>query len=129
MNLIDQIEINLNERCAESQFFLSGESDFLADHFPDTPILPGLVMLEMAAQTAAAWMTKNTEKLDRVNFDIDLLEQLYVTRPVLPNEILSMKVSVEQLSTDCLSAYFNAEARVTNKRAMRARFRLTPTNK
>ncbi len=124
MNLINQIKINLNERFAVSQFFLSAESDFLADHFPDTPILPGLVMLEIAVQTAAAWMTENAEKRERVDFDIDFLEQLYITRPVVPNELLSMRVSVTDLSTDRMSGFFGAEARVTDERAMRARFSL-----
>lgn len=129
MNLIDQIKINLNERFAESQFILSGESDFLADHFPDTPILPGLVMLEIAVQTAAAWMTENVEKQEEVDFDIDFLEQLYITRPVVPDDLLLMRVSVKEISTDRLSGFFHAEAKVTNKRAMRARFRLAAAKK
>ena len=101
----------------------------MADHFPDTPILPGLVMLEIAVQTAAAWMTKNTGKRVHVVFDMDILERLYVTRPVLPNETLSMRVAVAELSDDRLSAFFDAEAKTTNKRAMRARFRMSPAKK
>ncbi|MBI3306537.1 MAG: hypothetical protein HYZ84_01850 [Candidatus Omnitrophica bacterium] len=35
------------------------ESEFFQDHFPDFPILPGVLALEMLKQTAEAYLEKN----------------------------------------------------------------------
>ncbi len=87
MNFIERININLTEKFAETEYFVSADADYLADHFPNAPMLPGLVMLEIAVQTAAEWMSQNLNSPTILNFDLDSLASLYATRRVVPNEL------------------------------------------
>ncbi|MEO8074289.1 MAG: hypothetical protein ABI686_13705, partial [Acidobacteriota bacterium] len=122
MKFIDKITISLPNKSAEAQYFVAEDAEFLADHFPNTPMLPGLVMLEIAVQTAAACLNENLEKKRAVNFDLDSLERLYVTRRVVPNETLIVQVQISELAPDGASAYCEASAKVADETAMRAKF-------
>ena len=124
MKFIDRITIDLPNKTAEAQYFVAEDAEFLADHFPNTPMLPGLVMLEIAVRTAAAWMTENLSENAAANFDLDLLERLYVTRRVVPDETLLIKVKVSELAPDGKSACCEARAKVAEETAMRAKFHL-----
>lgn len=50
-------------------------------HFPDNPILPGVVQLMMGAFTASMGKETNTQSVKRAKF----------TRPVKPNEVITVK--------------------------------------
>ena len=124
MNFIERTSVNLKEKFAETEYFVAPEADFLADHFPNTPMLPGLVMLEIAVQTAAEWLSQNLNLQTDLNFDMDFLENLYVTRRVVPNETLSVKVRISELATDGKAADFTAEGLVGDEKALKAKFHL-----
>ena len=53
-NLIDKIESLSDDRIVASKFVSLAE-EYLADHFPTFPVLPGVMMLEAATQ-AAGWV-------------------------------------------------------------------------
>ena len=122
MKFIDRIKIDLPNKSAEAHYFVAEDAEFLADHFPNTPMLPGLVMLEIAVQTAASWMTENLKLA--ANFDLDFLERLYITRRVVPDETLLIEVKISELAPDGKSACCEARAKVTGEMAMRAKFHL-----
>ncbi len=87
MNFIERINIILTEKFAETEYFIPADADYLADHFPNAPMIPGLVMLEITVQTAAEWMSQNLNVPTVLNFDLDSLASLYATRRVVPNEL------------------------------------------
>ena len=124
MRFTDRINIDLPDNFAETQYFVAPDAEFLDDHFPQMPMLPGLVMLEIAVRTAAAWMTENLGEREKANFDLDLLERLYVTRRVVPNETLVVRVSIAEIAPDGKSGFFNAQAQVGDESAMRAKFQM-----
>jgi 3-hydroxyacyl-[acyl-carrier-protein] dehydratase len=53
-NLIDKVELLTDERIVAVKYVSLAE-EYLADHFPTFPVLPGVMMLEAATQ-AAAWV-------------------------------------------------------------------------
>jgi 3-hydroxyacyl-[acyl-carrier-protein] dehydratase len=53
-NLIDKIDLLTDDRIVASKFVSLAE-EYLADHFPTFPVLPGVMMLEAATQ-AAGWL-------------------------------------------------------------------------
>jgi 3-hydroxyacyl-[acyl-carrier-protein] dehydratase len=53
-NLLDKIEFLSDDKIVASKFVSLAE-EYLADHFPSFPVLPGVMMLEAATQ-AAGWV-------------------------------------------------------------------------
>lgn len=53
-NLIDKIDLLTDDKIVASKFVSLAE-EYLADHFPTFPVLPGVMMLEAATQ-AAGWV-------------------------------------------------------------------------
>src|SRR5712664_1908049 len=53
-NLIDKIELLTDERIVAVKYVSLAE-EYLADHFPTFPVLPGVMMLEALTQ-AAGWL-------------------------------------------------------------------------
>lgn len=125
MKFIDRINVDLRNKTAEARYSVAADAEFFADHFPNTPMLPGLVMLEIAVQTAAAWMIENLKESGRAGYDLDLLERLYVTRRVVPNETLLVQVRISEFAPGGESARCHAQAFVKGESAMRAKFRLS----
>jgi 3-hydroxyacyl-[acyl-carrier-protein] dehydratase len=53
-NLIDKVDLLTDDKIVASKFVSLAE-EYLADHFPTFPVLPGVMMLEAATQ-AAGWL-------------------------------------------------------------------------
>jgi 3-hydroxyacyl-[acyl-carrier-protein] dehydratase len=53
-NLIDKVHLLTDEKIVASKFVSLAE-EYLGDHFPSFPVLPGVMMLEAATQ-AAGWV-------------------------------------------------------------------------
>lgn len=123
MNFAERIFVDLPNKRAETKFYVAADAEYFADHFPGAPVLPGLVMLEIAAQTAAAWLSEKEKSA--ANFDLNALENFYLTRRVAPNEVLFVEVVAAEIAADGKSGWFDAQANVAGEKAMRAKFRLS----
>lgn len=53
-NLLDKVDLLTDDKIVASKFVSLAE-EYLGDHFPTFPVLPGVMMLEAATQ-AAAWV-------------------------------------------------------------------------
>jgi len=93
MLLVDRVlEVSGTDVVAEK--LVSANEPFFAGHFPERPIMPGVLILEAIAQTAALCVFLNEpENLGR---DIALVgvNSARFRRPVVPGDILRLSVSI-----------------------------------
>jgi 3-hydroxyacyl-[acyl-carrier-protein] dehydratase len=64
-------------------------------HFPSTPIMPGVIIVEAMAQTAAVLVTKSLNLVDNGLLVYFLsIEKAKFRKPVVPGDVLYLKVEV-----------------------------------
>jgi beta-hydroxyacyl-ACP dehydratase FabZ len=73
---------------------VTANEPFLQGHFPDFPVMPGVLIVEAMAQTAGVLVLKNME--DRHNKLVLLvaIENARFRRPVVPGDTLRMEMKV-----------------------------------
>ena len=123
MTFTREIQPDVPGRSARASLFVDPEADYLDDHFPDNPMLPGLVMLEVAVRAAAAvWVPR--DKPGTAGPTLDRVDCLHVMRRVMPGENLVVTAEVADPLGDGTMQMFRASGFVAGEIAMRARFRL-----
>lgn len=72
---------------------------FFQGHFPDFPVMPGVLIIEAMAQTAAAFVVKSDDLLadgkEKITYFMSI-EEAKFRKPVLPGDTLKLKVSILQ---------------------------------
>lgn len=128
--LIDRIvEVELGARItAEKSVTLSEE--YLQDHFPLFPVLPGVFMLEAAAQ-ASAWLIRLTEDFQHSMVLLTEASNIKYANFVAPGHVLS--VTTEITRQDERQTKFKMRGTVDGKptvsgRLVLERFNLADTN-
>jgi 3-hydroxyacyl-[acyl-carrier-protein] dehydratase len=71
--------------------------EYLADHFPEFPVLPGVFMLE-AAKQAAAWLVRISENFAHSTIVLQEARSVKFTDFVSPGH--SLRMTVEQLKRE-----------------------------
>jgi 3-hydroxyacyl-[acyl-carrier-protein] dehydratase len=118
----DSVVVDAERVRAHASFALDEDADFLVDHFPGAPMLPGLLMLELAVRTAAAVVEARDGSECAV--DVSALERFHVLRRVVPGEVLELETELDEASLGCEGLRFRAAASVDGAPAMRAAFRV-----
>ncbi len=119
--LIDKIEkIELGKRIVTSKNLTLAE-EYLADHFPSFPVLPGVLMLEGMTQSAA-WLVRIAQ-----NYKNSIVV-LKSARNVKYNYFLkpgsTIRYEIEVISIDEDSAKFKGTGHVGDRLAVSARLEL-----
>ena len=123
LRFADTIAVDLAAGTSTASFYVDPAADYLKDHFPGAPTLPGLVMLESAVRAAAAlWNANDPASVDRPAL-LQHVDRLQVVRRVVPGETLTVETTREA-GEDAGTASFMARGTVGGDSAMRARFRL-----
>ncbi|HTM25351.1 MAG TPA: hypothetical protein VL225_09170 [Vicinamibacterales bacterium] len=123
MRFTDSITIDASAGTSQASLFVEATADYLKDHFPGAPTLPGLVMLESAVRAAAAlWEAAAPEHEGAAA--LEHVERLQIVRPVVPGETLIVDATIEAGDGRPGTRWFMARATVGGETAMRARFRL-----
>lgn len=104
---------------------LSLAEEYLADHFPTFPVLPGVLMVEALVQ-ASAWLVRRTE--DFAHSLIVLGEAKNVTYKsfVSPGRILELDVTARKIEAD--SSEFEGTGRCGDEEMVKARWTLKHRN-
>lgn len=97
---------------------VSYSEDYLEDHFPEFPVLPGVFMLESATQ-AAAWLLRFTD--DMADSVIVLREAKNIKYASFVQPGRQLRVSVEQIKKDERLATFKVEGSVGEKTTLTGR--------
>jgi 3-hydroxyacyl-[acyl-carrier-protein] dehydratase len=123
VKFIDAIRVDSGARAAEGSFFVDPGDDYLKDHFPGAPMLPGLLMLEAAVRTAAAlWAASGPPSVAAAV--LEHVDRLQVVRRVVPGKTLRVHVDIEADPGGDQTARFTARGAVDGETVVRARFRL-----
>ncbi len=99
--------------------------EYLADHFPTFPVLPGVLMLEALVQ-ASAWLVRAT--LDFAPGVIVLHEARNVTYKsfVSPGEVLTIESNCKEMAAD--HSLFAATGQVGTREVVKAQLKLRHFN-
>jgi 3-hydroxyacyl-[acyl-carrier-protein] dehydratase len=95
--------------------------EYLADHFPEFPVLPGVFMLEAATQSAA-WLVRMSEDYAHSMIVLQEAKSVKFTDFVTPGNRLEMRV--EQLKQEGSAVSFKFEGKVGERTCVSGRLTL-----
>ena len=99
--------------------------EYLADHFPTFPVMPGVMMLEAMVQ-AASWLVRATNDFSHSMVVLEEAKNINYKSFVSPGRTL--EVSVEAVSIEAATSDFKAAGRCGDEEMVKARLRLRHYN-
>lgn len=97
--LVDRvIEVEPGKRIVARKNVTANEPHFTG-HFPDNPIMPGVLQLEMLAQAGGAMLLMLEKNQGRLAL-LAGIEKARFRRPVVPGDVLEIEVEVVQTRGD-----------------------------
>lgn len=94
--LVDKVDIiKQNEEAIGLKNITMNEPQFTG-HFPENPVMPGVLIIEAMAQTAAVTVMSNQEEGHKKSVFFMSVENAKFRKPVLPGHQLKMHVVKEQ---------------------------------
>jgi 3-hydroxyacyl-[acyl-carrier-protein] dehydratase len=128
----DALRFELIDRVLETQEdsltgvkVVSAAEEYLADHFPGFPVLPGVMMLEALVQAGRLFIAGRPEASDRPMVVTEVRNVRYGNM-VRPGEALTVKVALRK--HEGAGYEFQGTGTVGQQTAVRGRFRLEPLN-
>ena len=104
---------------------LSLAEEYLADHFPGFPVMPGVLMLEALTQ-AGAWLIRDMEDFAHSIVVLKKAKMIKYGSFVEPGRQLQLKVML--VSHDDREASFKGEGTIDGQTMVRGQFTLTRYN-
>jgi len=95
--LVDRIEEIEEDRIVGIKNVTINEP-FFAGHFPDFPVMPGVLIVEAMAQVAGVLALSKTENRDRAVL-LAMIENARFRKPVVPGDQLRIEMKVDKLKT------------------------------
>jgi len=94
--LIDEvIALEPGKRCIARKY-VTADDWWFAGHFPDYPVTPGVLLVEMLAQTGSVCAGSMPENKGRVAL-FAKLDKVKFRRQVVPGDVLTLEVDIKKL--------------------------------
>jgi len=123
-NLIDKVESLSDEKIVAVKYVSLAE-EYLADHFPTFPVLPGVMMLEAVTQ-AATWLLHHRRRFEKSMAVLKEARNVKYGTFVAPGNFL--RVEVDYLKDTEAGASFKVAGSVRDQQALAARVELAYFN-
>jgi 3-hydroxyacyl-[acyl-carrier-protein] dehydratase len=120
-HLVDKITKIVPGKRIETIKALSLAEEYLADHFPSFPVLPGVMMLEALVQSAA-WLTRLQQDYSRSVIVLAAARNVRYASFVQPGNIMRAEVEAVEIGPD--SAKFKGQCFVGETMTVSARLEL-----
>lgn len=124
-NLIDKIERLDDDRIVAVKHVSLAE-EYLADHFPTFPVLPGVMMLEAATQ-AATWLLHRRQGFAKAIVVLKEAKNVKYGNFVAPGNFLRIEAELMKM-TESGGATFKITGTVGDSTAVQARIELAAFN-
>lgn len=93
MLLVDKVEILEEEKRAVGYKGVTYNEPFFAGHFPAEPVMPGVLILEAMAQTAAVLLLNRKEMRGKIGY-FGGINKAKFRKKVQPGSLLRMEIEV-----------------------------------
>ena len=94
MLLIDRVENIVLDKEATGIKAVSGNESFFVGHFPDFPVMPGVLIVEAMAQTASVMVAASTPDFTSGKLVFfTTIEKARFRQPVRPGDLIEMHVT------------------------------------
>ena len=123
-NLIDKIELLSDDRIVAVKYVSLAE-EYLADHFPRFPVLPGVMMLESLTQ-AAGWLMHHRTKFAKTMTVLKEARNLKYGNFVSPGNAL--KIDVQFVKETEAGASFKVSGMIDDRSALAGKIELAYFN-
>jgi 3-hydroxyacyl-[acyl-carrier-protein] dehydratase len=96
-SFLDAFEVTVPGCEGRGRKWLDPGLPFFADHFPGQPLMPGVLLIECAAQAAGALWASTLAANAPAHFILAQVTQFKIQQPVLPGETLETSVTLENI--------------------------------
>ena len=93
---VDNVEFLENGKRVRATKYLSPTLPFFTDHFPGNPLMPGVLLIECAAQAAGCLWGNQTSQSEPEKYLLAQVLTFKLLRPTLPEQILMIEASLER---------------------------------
>ena len=94
MLLIDRVENIVLDKEATGIKAVSGNESFFVGHFPDFPVMPGVLIVEAMAQTASVMVAASTPDFTSGKLVFfTTIEKARFRQPVRPGDLIEMHIT------------------------------------
>ncbi|MDA7980643.1 MAG: beta-hydroxyacyl-ACP dehydratase [Pirellulales bacterium] len=123
--LLDRIDVLVPGERIEAVKCLSLAEEYLADHFPQAPVLPGVMMLQSLVE-AGSWLVRYGQRFERSLVTLKQVRGVKYANFVEPGRTL--QVTAEITGTDGRETKLKAQGVVAGAVAVAARLVLQSSN-
>ncbi len=118
--LVDEVQILEKGETAEAVFHVLPTLDFFKGHFPGNPILPGVLQIEIMAQTAGVVVLHAHEKKENLRVFLTSVESAKFKKTVVPPS--DLKICVKKIKEKCSIFVFEGKCFVNDELVSQATF-------